>query len=504
MTELLFKNLNKQLECTKMEMFPQVFLIHGEEFLYKNALDKIADLLLAETSKTLNFEPLDGNSENIPKAIERINTYSLISGNKLVVLQDANIFYTKEDNKSLFQKAKTEVEHSEMKKASVYFIKFLSNLNLTFADIYGEDRLERLGADPNEDSEWIDQIVEYCQNKSLSVTKESLDWVELLIQAIEKGFPKGHYLGITTDMVGKTHRLYKTIRDRGWIIDCTVPRGEKRADKVQQELVLNERMRAILSKRGKKIEKEAYFMMLEMIGFDIRAFVNELEKLINYVGDRETIAQSDVKEILNRTRLDPIFEFTNAITDRNMETSLGLLSSVLSSGMHPLQLLTAMANQIRKLINVKSFVENPLGSVWHKDATYHYFQKHVMAAITEYDNMLRTCLAGLESGLEELKVKGKGKSSKAKAGEGSDLLMMKNPKNPYPVYQMLKKSDNFSMADLKAVLHAIKEADLLMKSTAQNPRQVLENVVFKICRHSALQLNGSIRSTSGGSANGFF
>jgi DNA polymerase III subunit delta len=190
MTEVPFKDLQKKLKSTKIENFPQVFLIHGEEYLYKGVLDKFTDLLLPESSKTLNFDPLDGNNENIPKAIERVNTYSLISGTKIVALRDANIFYSKEDKWSLFQKAKIEVENNEMKKASAYFIKFLSNLDLNFPDIYGENRSERLGIDPNEDLRWMDQVLEYCQSKNMSVTKESLDWVDILIQAIEKGFPK--------------------------------------------------------------------------------------------------------------------------------------------------------------------------------------------------------------------------------------------------------------------------------------------------------------------------
>jgi DNA polymerase III subunit delta len=492
MTEVPFKELQKKLKSTKIENFPQVFLLHGEEFLYKSASDKIADLLLPESSKTLNFDPLDGTSENIPRAIERVNTYSLIPGTKIVALRDANIFYTKEDKWGLFQKAKVEAENNEMKKASANFIKFLSNLDLDFSDIYGENRSERLGVDPNEDLRWMDHILEYCQSKNMSVTKESSDGVEILIQAIVKGFPKGHYLAITTDTASKGHRLYKTIKEHGWIIDCTVPKGEKRADKIQQELVLNDRMRSILSKRGKSIEKEAYHAMLEMIGFDIRAFVNELEKLVNYVGDRETITSTDVKDLLKRTRQDPIFEFTNAITDRNVELSLFLLESLLSNGMHPLQLLTAMANQIRKLINVKGFVANPLGAVWRKGVTYNYFQKNVMSAVTEYDHLLRKCLADWDAGLEEQKEKGKKRSPKKKAGDGSDLFIMKNPKNPYPTYQLLKKSDHFSMVDLKVALNAIKDGDLAMKSTAQNPKRVLEAVVFKICGIETVKLSESI------------
>ncbi|MFO8084417.1 MAG: hypothetical protein R6U27_08875, partial [Desulfobacterales bacterium] len=97
MPEIPFQNLKKKLESTDIKDFPQVFLIHGEEFLYKSALNIIVDLLLPEFSRNLNFDPMDGLVENIPRAVERINTYSLIPGTKVVALRDAKFFYSKED-----------------------------------------------------------------------------------------------------------------------------------------------------------------------------------------------------------------------------------------------------------------------------------------------------------------------------------------------------------------------------------------------------------------------
>jgi DNA polymerase-3 subunit delta len=481
MTEIHFNDLAKKIKSTKIEDFPQVFLIHGEEFLYKSAMDMIVDLLLPGSSRTLNLDPLEGITENISRAVERINTYSLIPGTKIVALRDAKIFYSREDKWTLFQKAKDETENNEMKKGAGYFTSFLSSLDLDFDDIEGENRADRLGIDPNEDLRWMDKILGYCRDKGISVPKQSSDLIGFLISALEKGFPKGHYLIITTELAGKNHRLYKAIKKAGWIIDSTVPKGERKADKVQQEKILNERTRGILSKRGKSIEKDAYYAMVDMIGFDIRAFANDLEKLINYVGNRDTITLSDVQALLKRTRQDPVFELTNAITDRNIESSLFFLNSMLAAGIHPLQVLTAIANQIRKLIIAKAFTESPSGKVWQKGAHYNYFQKYVVPAILDHDNLLRKHLEQWEDFFNKPKTKSRKKISKNKIAESSDLFLMKNPKNLYPTYQLLKKSDNFSAASLKAGLNALGEADLLMKSTAQNPTRVLENVLFKIC-----------------------
>jgi hypothetical protein len=49
------------------------------------------------------------------------------------------------------------------------------------------------------------------------------------------------------------------------------------------------------------------------------------------------------------------------------------------------------------------------------------------------------------------------------------------------------------MVDLKAALYAIKDGDMAMKSTGQNPKRVLEDVVFKICGIATIKLSESIR-----------
>jgi hypothetical protein len=41
----------------------------------------------------VNYEPVDGLNENVPGALERINTFSLLSQRKIVALTDARVFY---------------------------------------------------------------------------------------------------------------------------------------------------------------------------------------------------------------------------------------------------------------------------------------------------------------------------------------------------------------------------------------------------------------------------
>jgi DNA polymerase-3 subunit delta len=108
-----------------------------------------------------------------------------------------------------------------------------------------------------------------------------------------------------------------------------VPKGDRRADKIEQEAVLSERMEVLLNRCKKTMDKEAYRTMYEMTGFDIGTFCDNLEKLISYVGDRKRITAEDVVFVLKRTKKDPIYELTNAIADRDIDKSLFFLNSLL-------------------------------------------------------------------------------------------------------------------------------------------------------------------------------
>ena len=64
----------------------------------------------------------------------------------------------------------------------------------------------------------------------------------------------------------------------------------------------------------------------------------------------------------------------------------------------------------------------------------------------------------------------------------SDLVLAKNPKSPFPVYQTLKKSERFSLEELKTAVINLSETDKRMKSTGQDPRILLEAFLIGLRR----------------------
>ena len=489
MPEINYKELNTHIRSAEKEGFSRLYLIHGEELMCKTAFEELLNALLPESSseRSLNYDPVDGTSENIFNAVERANTFSFMSGRKVVAFLDSKIFYSKDNEKSLLEKAKEAHAQEDLKKAARYFTGLMSLLKLSFDDVGKENRSKSLKIDAGEsDNSWIDDITAYCIGNGIGISGEE-DNASFFQKAVEKGFPKGNHLIVTAELVDKRLSLYKAVNKNGMIIDCQIPKGDSRNDKAIQESVLLERMNAVLLKNDKTMDKAAYHAMFEMTGFDLRTFLNNLEKLISFTGKRKRITVEDVESVLKRTRLDPIYELTNAVADRNLADSLFFLDSLLASEIHPLQALSALINQFRKIICIKGFIGSRYGKAWDPGFSYPRFTSATVPAIEEYDNALLKEIEGRDRFLSDDESPGKSedekkKPSKKKSRTVTDILIAKNSKSSYPVWQLLKKSEKFEKEDLISIFESLKDADLELKSSGRIPKLVIENVIFHICR----------------------
>ena len=123
MPAIPYKSLPQYLKNTPKGELPAVFLIYGEEYLYKEALGLVLEVFYPDgdqRARAAGYEPLDGISANIAGAIERLNTYSLLGNQTVVSLTDARIFDSKQDSERLIISAKKAFENDDIKKAGRY------------------------------------------------------------------------------------------------------------------------------------------------------------------------------------------------------------------------------------------------------------------------------------------------------------------------------------------------------------------------------------------------
>ncbi len=489
--QLLSKYL-KDLTANPEKKFAPVYLLFGEELLVKTAYGELLDTLLPEENRHANYDPMEGAAENVYDAIERVNTFSLMPGTKVVALLESRIFHATQDKTRLIENAQKAYDDNNKSKAAKYLLSLMGNLGLSYDDIDAANRSKTLAfaSDLLQRASWLDDLVEYCHQNQLEIPGPA-DHSGALQKAIKKGFPLNNHLVITTEMVDKRLGLYKALKEQGVVVDCRVPKGDRRADRVAQVEVLRKKMAEILMPVSKKMDNRTFDALLDMTGFDLRTFCGNLEKLVDYVGQRDAITVEDVTSVLRRTKQDPIYELTNAVADRQVAQALFFMNSLLAGGFHPLQILAAIINQIRRLILAKDYTASPAAKGWHAGVSYAVFQKNIMPSILEFDKALLQALEQWEQSefisedVDPASARGKGKK---KRKIKTDLILVRNPKNGYPVYQLLKKSDRFSKSELMATIDYLNETDIQLKTSSQDPKLILERLVLRICqRHTGSQ-----------------
>jgi DNA polymerase III subunit delta len=487
MPEIHYKELDQYLKkitgSQNTKGFAPVYLIYGETLLYKSTFEALLDALIPVNLRSFNYHAIDGANGRIEEVVERINTYSLLSGPRVVALCDSRIFYSKQNEGQLLEKAQSALKDQNMNQAATSLLALLSLLNLSLEDIDENHKqsIFKIKGDTPEETRWLDQIINFCKENRIPVPSGEHN-ADLLQSAIEKGFPKRNHLVITADLVDKRRKLFKIIKEHGVIIDCSVPKGDRRADKIAQEAVLAERMETLLRRYGKVMTKKAYQDLHALTGFDIDTFSDNLEKLIDFVGDEKDITAEDVAFLLTRTRKDPIYELTNAVSERNAERSLFFLNSLLLENFHPLQILASITNQIRKLVVLKDFAESSHGSVWHPGMPYAQFADRVMAAVQSYN---KEFMDRIEKSEEMLSGDVNANTQKNKKGRGAKrglpVTDLEIAANPYPVYKLMLNTEKYHKKELVEAIEHLSQADVRLKYTKQKPKTVLQEVIFRIC-----------------------
>jgi DNA polymerase-3 subunit delta len=502
MVELNYKTIDAYLKGLKKDRNrkdaphgsrpARVYLIYGEEVLCKAAFKKLLDTLVPADRYRFNYEPVDDASGGVYEAIEKLNTFSLLSGPKVVGLLQPRLFDSGPDAGRLLRSAGQAHAAGNMSRAAADLLRFMALSNLTFEDLSGANRQQglRAAAELLDDDGWLDDILAFCQANG-HVVPPPADSESALCRALEKGFPTGNHLLITVDTVDKRKKLFKMVRELGVVVDCSVPTGDRKADKKIQEAVLLETMNTVLAESGKSIDRDAFTALQEMTGFNIRAFTVNVEKLVNFVGDRPQITRSDIVAALQRTKKDPVYALTGSVAARNLEDALFYLSTLMSEGldaMRPEQILVAILNQIRKLLRVKEFTAGSHGSVWFSGCPFNQFTAAVMPVVQQFDAGLverkqqwqdQLSGADLDQDLSPHKKGGKKKKQPA-----TDLSIVKNPNNPYPVYQLFLSAENYTKQELLQAFEHLSRADLRIKTSGDNRRLILEEVILGICKRA--------------------
>ena len=475
MTEITHRQLEALICRSTPAELPSIWLVHGEQLLVERSALSISEHLLAGCPRELCSSGLEGTFENIPDLLEQLNTFALLGSNKVVFFKNARLFEPRGGAADLIQQIELTWRNEQPVKAGRLMLEWSARSGQNLKDILDDTGSDNSEIKSLEEALGVDILKQVIQHALTLPGPGGGDHIDTLMQAIEKGFPTGHVLIITVhSKAPKNYKLYKSIEKHGAVIDCSVPTGERRADKSARETVLRESWQELLHKAAKKADAGVFEAVVQLIGFNLATFCQSTEKLIDYSGNRTQITMNDVQCVLRRTRTDPIYDLTNAVSDRNLPQALFYLYS-LQSDWHPLQIVAALANQLRRLLLARSFIDSEFGKTFYAGISYPQFQEQVMPAVLAYDAHVQKLSAAWQAN-----------DTEPRRDISPDLRLATQPKNAYPVFQSLNKAHKFTRTELVDAAEHLSRADVLLKSAGQNAGLILSQVIQSVCRTGQL------------------
>ncbi len=202
---------------------------------------------------------------------------------------------------------------------------------------------------------------------------------------------------------------------------------------------------------GKQISADALAFLVQRVGDDFAIIASEVQKLIDWTGDRERINREDVEAVTTETPEEKIFRFLDAIASRNTALALQLLDNMLETSddiqADASRTLAMIARQFRLIWQARMLLEAGVKRL-EKSAV----PKQILAALPSESNLL-------------------------------DVI----ERQPWQAGKLTTQAKSFSQTNLRKCFDAIARADAAMKGiegSVEDPRTVMRLLVIELATGS--------------------
>lgn len=462
MTEVQFADYEKAIK--NEADLNNICFIFGDPYLVDIVRDKIIKLLVPEENNQFSVEKYEGDIKGTEDVCTAVFSDSFFSEKKIVVYNNPPFFGKAKNTQNAASKVKQHYEKNRSDLAAAALLNLYSG-DFKDNDFFFDELKEKAKQDYFKDEtydSWLDSVIEYAKDNNLT-PKDSKKETDVFVNNLEKQFPENNYLIITSEKTDKKTKIYKKLKETGLVIDCHIPDGMRKKDKEERRKAAEKVISSELLKSGRKvnIDTSAVNLLMDYSGDDLRTLSKNLNQVLTYNSGKKNVKSEDIVNILERTREDPIFVFTGAVMEKKPGDAVFFMKSLIANGYHPLQILSALSNQLIKLLAAGEFVHEYSKS-YYKGMHYNQFTSEVVPEINEFDKQTANTAELFEE---------KGKKLK------KDFYILNNKKNYYPVYLLMKSASLFTLKELSQGYIMLGELDYDIKSGADPVRSV-ENFLF--------------------------
>ena len=151
---------------------------------------------------------------------------------------------------------------------------------------------------------------------------------------------------LQADKVDGRKKFFADFKKRGEVVEFKRPYENQLGPYVRDEV------RAA----GKKIDSAAAELLAYLVGNNLQELVSQIEKLCIYCGKKELIGVAEVQAIVSDTKVESVFEFTDALGAKDAGRALRMLTTLLGDGEVPIRILGGVAHHYRQLWKVRELL----------------------------------------------------------------------------------------------------------------------------------------------------
>lgn len=459
-------NILREIEGNKVS---PVYLLCGKEtFLIEGTLKQMLDKLLSPDTRDFNLTFLDGNVVSVREILSNVELYPIMSKWRVVVVDDFPGFKTQNRSVSPLTVIRNamQIENEDVQKCIADMAKLLGVSTLQIADGHPdfnsaiEEISETIGGGLTDDVRgFLRRLPQLAsQLETHSENSGSNDDADLLLEWLQEDLPKTSVLIFTVkDEVSPRNRFAKAIQEAGTYVSFAPLEkgGSLNRDPLYKKVVDK------FSTYNKKITPRAFEQLRNRTGSDMQTIAEAINKIINYVGDKQQIDENDVRNLVTQSTYDRIFDLTDAIGKRSPRQALKSLREILASGQEPIPLTAAIASHLRLTLQAKLIAERkelkPIG----RQMRFDNFTENIFQPLAaEFGGTLPQ--------------------------SATHNIMKRNPFIAFKVFQTLHA---FTAEELMTALEKTLEVEIQLKTTQFDAELILEQLVYDICNSSKRRWN---------------
>jgi len=435
-----------------------VYALWGEEtYLLERLLEDTVNALMADAGamRDLNFDMLDGSVTSAAEVITLAETMPMGAPRRVVVVKNPSFLTTsgEPDAAQRLRQSHDAHEAGNHDRALQLLFRALDIEPVALDEPAASAALSKIRADAAQNAP---DLVAYVDDAPTAFIEVSLP------EASSGGTDKDRFIGWVKDgppesvavvlCVSGTfpRRVMRSLGDGVTLADVDTLKARSSGGRDPVDSFIAKQMRS--AKR--ELDDDAQRELRARTEDDLQALVDEIEKLLAYVGDRERVGIDDVRAAVSDGSGYSVFDLTDAIAEGNATRALMSLHSVLGHGEPPLKIHALLVRQVRMMTQAVLLQEHGALAPFKRGMTYRAF--------------MNTVHGKWEDGAADM------------LPDAATLNLLKQ--KPYAMYKALLQASRFNPPKLMTAYQQLIAAEETMKSGGGADGLVLERTVTELLR----------------------